>query len=275
MQIHWFSIINSILSVLLLTAILITIFMRALRRDFARYTTDDPAADDDESGWKYIHGDVFRFPEHRSLFCAFVGTGTQLLFLSVCIFVLALAGVFYPYNRGLLYTAQIVIYAMTTGVSGYVSAGLFRQMGGERWVRNIGLTVVIFAGPFFMAFCVLNTVAIGYRCARSPLRRLSPPSRIPVLTHPSDAAAAVVGAGCPRTRVDATARLRGGIMRNAIHPCTHACGFRRPVCMHVRLRFVLRGRFDGVPAFPRAGARGCLRCIRLHPGAGRRRASEP
>ncbi len=34
--------------------------------------------DDEESGWKYIHGDVFRFPPGKSVFCAFVGTGTQV-----------------------------------------------------------------------------------------------------------------------------------------------------------------------------------------------------
>jgi hypothetical protein len=74
------------------------------------------------------------------------------------------AGVFYPYNRGLLYTAQIVLYAMTAGISGYTSAYMFRQMGGDRWARHLLLTCVIFAGPFFLMFCVLNTVAISYRC---------------------------------------------------------------------------------------------------------------
>lgn len=34
--------------------------------------------DEEESGWKYVHGDVFRFPPHKNLFCAFVGTGTQV-----------------------------------------------------------------------------------------------------------------------------------------------------------------------------------------------------
>ena len=51
--------------------------------------------EEEESGWKYIHGDVFRFPSNRSLFCAFVGTGTQLLVLSFCIFALSLLGTFY------------------------------------------------------------------------------------------------------------------------------------------------------------------------------------
>ena len=30
------------------------------------------------AGWKYIHGDVFRFPPYLNLFCAVVGTGTQV-----------------------------------------------------------------------------------------------------------------------------------------------------------------------------------------------------
>lgn len=79
------------------------------------------------------------------------------------------AGVFYPYNRGLLYTAQIVLYAMTAGIGGYTSAHLFRQMGGDRWARHLLLTCVIFAGPFFLMFCVLNTVAITYRCSAALL----------------------------------------------------------------------------------------------------------
>ena len=35
--------------------------------------------EDKEVGWKYIHGDVFRYPPQMSLFCAVLGTGTQLL----------------------------------------------------------------------------------------------------------------------------------------------------------------------------------------------------
>ena len=42
---------------------------------------------------------MFRFPPQRNLFCAFVGTGTQLLGLAVAIFGLACMNLFYPYNR--------------------------------------------------------------------------------------------------------------------------------------------------------------------------------
>ena len=32
----------------------------------------------EESGWKNIHGEVFRFPPSKNLFCAFVGSGFQV-----------------------------------------------------------------------------------------------------------------------------------------------------------------------------------------------------
>ncbi len=66
------------------------------------------AEEAEETGWKYIHGDVFRPPRHLSLFCACVGTGTQMLAMAACICALALAGVFFPYNRGALLTACVV-----------------------------------------------------------------------------------------------------------------------------------------------------------------------
>lgn len=163
LEIHWFSIINSIVTVLLLTGFLATILMRVLKADFVKYSRDDPGLDEEESGWKYVHGDVFRFPPNKNLFCAFVGTGTQIFYLSLFIFALALVGVFYPYNRGALYTALIALYAPTASIAGYVAASYYRQMEGELWVRNILLTCFVYCGPFFAVFSVLNTVAIAYR----------------------------------------------------------------------------------------------------------------
>lgn len=47
-----------------------------------RYAHDDEAVEDqEETGWKYIHGDVFRFPQNKSLFAACLGSGTQLFAL--------------------------------------------------------------------------------------------------------------------------------------------------------------------------------------------------
>ena len=65
-------------------------------------------AEEEETGWKYIHGDVFRFPPQKSLFSACVGTGTQILVMAMAIFMLSLIGLFYPYNRGSLLSACVV-----------------------------------------------------------------------------------------------------------------------------------------------------------------------
>lgn len=87
----------------------------------------------------------------------------QLFTLAIFIFILSCVGVFYPYNRGGLFTALIVLYALTASISGYMAASYYTQMEGTEWVRNILLTCVTFCGPLFLMFCFNNTVAIVYR----------------------------------------------------------------------------------------------------------------
>ncbi|XP_065013194.1 transmembrane 9 superfamily member 2-like [Musa acuminata AAA Group] len=163
LEIHWFSIINSCVTVLLLTGFLATILMRVLKNDFVKYADDEESAEDqEETGWKYIHGDVFRFPKNKSLLAASLGSGTQLFALTIFIFVLALVGVFYPYNRGALFTALVVIYALTSGIAGFTATSFYFQLEGTNWVRNLLLTGCLFCGPLFLTFCFLNTVAVVY-----------------------------------------------------------------------------------------------------------------
>lgn len=54
----------------------------------------------------------------------------QIFCLSLCIFALALVGVFYPYNRGALFTALIVLYALTACIAGYVATSYYMQVRG-------------------------------------------------------------------------------------------------------------------------------------------------
>ncbi|XP_010037000.2 transmembrane 9 superfamily member 2 [Eucalyptus grandis] len=163
LEIHLFSNVNSCGTVLLLTGILATILWRALKKDFVKYAHDEESAEDEEkTGWKYIHGDVFRFPKYKSLFAAAVGSGTQLFTLTVFIFILASIGVFYPYNRGMLFTALVVIYALTSGIAGYTATSLYCQLEGTNWVRNLVLTGCLFCGPLFLTFCFLNSVGVVY-----------------------------------------------------------------------------------------------------------------
>jgi len=61
-----------------------------------------------------------------------------------------------------MYVAAIVLYALTSAVSGFASARTYKQLNGERWAWNIVLTATLFAGPMFLAFSYVNSVAIVY-----------------------------------------------------------------------------------------------------------------
>merc|ERR1719353_2775435 len=52
-QIHWFSIVNSLMIVLFLSGMVAMIMMRTLHRDFNRYNATEAAEDvEEETGWK-------------------------------------------------------------------------------------------------------------------------------------------------------------------------------------------------------------------------------
>jgi len=106
-----------------------------------------------------VHGDVFRFPRYVMLFSSSVGTGAQILVLTVAVLLLAIFGSFYPGNRGSVYTAFVVLYMFTAFIAGYVSTRLYIQLGGEKWASNAVLTSCLFAVPFFVTFSVINSVA--------------------------------------------------------------------------------------------------------------------
>lgn len=165
-EIHWLSIINSLVLVLLLTAFLSIILMRVLKNDFTRYMSVDEEADlaEEESGWKLIHGDVFRPPPNVSLFCALIGTGAHLFTTTCFLLLLALAGSFHPTRRGAVVSTSLILFALTAGVGGCVSSRLYRQLtgpGGSGWVWNLVLQILLFPTVALLVFSVLNSIAIA------------------------------------------------------------------------------------------------------------------
>ncbi|XP_048374239.1 transmembrane 9 superfamily member 1 [Sphaerodactylus townsendi] len=166
LEIHWLSIINSMVLVFLLVGFVVVILMRVLKNDLARYNLDEEASssssgddfDQGDNGWKIIHTDVFRFPPCRSLLCAVLGVGSQFLALGTGIIVMALLGMFNVHRHGAINSAAILLYALTCCISGYVSSNFYRQIGGELWVWNILLTTSLFSAPFFLTWSVVNSV---------------------------------------------------------------------------------------------------------------------
>ncbi|KAI3448330.1 hypothetical protein Pfo_004995 [Paulownia fortunei] len=166
-QIHWFSIFNSFMMVMFLTGLVSMILMRTLRNDYAKYAREDDDLEtlerdvSEESGWKLVHGDVFRTPLSLVLLSALVGTGAQLALLVLLVILFAIVGMLYI-GRGAIVTTFIICYAFTSFISGYVSGGMYSRHGGKNWIKSMILTASLFPFLCFGIGFILNTIAIFY-----------------------------------------------------------------------------------------------------------------
>ncbi|KAK4271183.1 hypothetical protein QN277_019913 [Acacia crassicarpa] len=166
-QIHWFSIFNSFMMVIFLTGLVSMILMRTLRNDYAKYAREDDDLEtlerdvNEESGWKLVHGDVFRPPRNLVLLSAVVGTGAQLAVLVLLVILFAIVGMLYV-GRGSIVTAFIVCYALTSFISGYVNGGMYSRNGGKSWIKSMILAASLFPFMCFGIGFILNTIAIFY-----------------------------------------------------------------------------------------------------------------
>ncbi|KAH8260239.1 hypothetical protein KR026_007135, partial [Drosophila bipectinata] len=156
-QIHWFSIINSLVVVFFLSGILTMIMIRTLRRDIARYNTDDNIEDTlEETGWKLVHGDVFRPPKNTRFFSAIIGSGIQIFFMSLITIFFAMLGMLSPSSRGALMTSGIFMYVFMGTIAGYYAARLYKTMKGREWKRAAFLTATLYPGIVFGTGFILN-----------------------------------------------------------------------------------------------------------------------
>ncbi|KAG5892132.1 hypothetical protein JTB14_032354 [Gonioctena quinquepunctata] len=166
-QIHWFSIINSIVVIFFLAGILTMIMVRTLRRDIAKYNADESYDETiEESGWKLVHGDVFRPPRNSRLFAALVGSGIQIFLMSLITIFFAMLGMLSPASRGALTTAAITFYMIHGAVAGYLSARLYKTMKGREWKRAAFLTAVLYPAVvgltcFFLNFFIWGKASSG------------------------------------------------------------------------------------------------------------------
>ena len=169
-KIHWFSLVNSAIIVIFLCGMVAAVLMRTLKKDIARYNRlesfnlDDLSATNGEaedgvqedSGWKLVHGDVFRTPRNPLLLSVFLGNGSQLFVMAGTTLVFALLGFLSPSNRGSLSEAMVLLYTIFGSIGGYVSARVYKNFGGESWKMNIILTPVLIPGIVFATFFLLN-----------------------------------------------------------------------------------------------------------------------
>ncbi|KAK4031832.1 hypothetical protein C8A01DRAFT_41726 [Parachaetomium inaequale] len=169
-KIHWFSLINSAVIVVFLVLTVMSILVRALKKDIARYNRLDQLNLEDlsgtsalmedgvqeDSGWKLVHGDVFRTPSHPLLLSVFLGNGAQLFVMAGFTIAFALLGFLSPSNRGSLGTIMILMYTILGFVGGYTSARMYKSLQGDKWKLCIVLTPLLVPGIVFSTFFLLD-----------------------------------------------------------------------------------------------------------------------
>ena len=126
------------------------IMMRTLYRDLQRYnripTDEEKAEEQEESGWKLVHADVFRAPPASMLFSVMVGTGVQCFGSAMGILTFSALGFLSPANRGSLLTALVVVFVIMGMVGGYHAARMYKTFKGTAWQCVTLLTAFGFPG---------------------------------------------------------------------------------------------------------------------------------
>lgn len=158
-RIHWLSLIESFAIVIFLIVMVSAVLVRTLRKDIHRYNSLDLDSEDiqEDSGWKLLHGDVFRPPSKPMLLSIMLGNGVQLFMMVGTTILFALLGFLSPSNRGSLATAILLLYSLYGFAGGFTSAILYKSFGkSERYKTLLGLTPTFVPGIVFGTLVLLN-----------------------------------------------------------------------------------------------------------------------
>lgn len=206
-NIHWFSIFNSFMMVLFLSGLVALILVRTLKKDYAKYGMVEPEDEEvgderagfeddngkiedplmkgaggmpnEDSGWKQVHGDVFRAPHLLPVVAALLGTGSQLIVLTLGVILFAVAGPLHGQvheDRGEVQHAALICYCFSSIVAGYVSGSYFKlynstknvgrgksvSSSGSKWQLTMFLTVMLLPIVSVSILSILNGIAFAY-----------------------------------------------------------------------------------------------------------------
>jgi len=150
--------------VLFLTGMIAMIVLRALYRDIAKYNEENVEDAAEETGWKLVHGDVFRPPKGffgPMFLSVFVGSGTQIIAMTISVMLFAVLGFLSPANRGGLLTALLLLFVFCGSVGGYYAARIYKMFYGKAWKRNTMLTAVVYPGAVALTAFIVNFFVWG------------------------------------------------------------------------------------------------------------------
>ncbi|ORY93753.1 hypothetical protein BCR43DRAFT_495268 [Syncephalastrum racemosum] len=154
---HFYAIINSLVSVLLLVGVVSIIMLKTLRKDTSNHFDDHDfkSYDDFEDvvGWRLIHRDVFRRPIYGGLLAPIVGTGVQTLFTAAITLGALFFGYCHPAQPGAIVFWAVRSYVLSAGLAGFWSARIYKVFRGRSWLLNATLTSILVPG--FLTACLM------------------------------------------------------------------------------------------------------------------------
>uniref|UniRef100_A0A0G4G227 Transmembrane 9 superfamily member n=1 Tax=Chromera velia CCMP2878 TaxID=1169474 RepID=A0A0G4G227_9ALVE len=162
-RVHWFSIVNSLVVCGALCFATALVLSRTLRRDFQRQDVSEAEELEcmdraDESGWKQVHGDVFRRPDHLMSFATLYSAGAEVISVLVVVLILAPIHAFHT-KRGVAIDAVIGSYIVARGVGGFAGGRLFKKYGGSAWKRSMLRNQLFLPTVAFFAWFAVHWVA--------------------------------------------------------------------------------------------------------------------
>jgi len=98
--------------------------------------SSDEESIEDVTGWKLLHGDVFRPPPYAGFLAPLIGSGMQLVFMSTALLLLSCVGILNPSFRGGFVSVGMGLFIFAGVFSGYFSARVYKTFGGVNWRRN-------------------------------------------------------------------------------------------------------------------------------------------
>ncbi|CAN0369607.1 unnamed protein product, partial [Discosporangium mesarthrocarpum] len=88
-----------------------------------------------------------------------VGTGCQLVSMTVIWLVFAVLGALSPSRRGSINVSYILLFVCTGSIAGYFSSRhgwMYKMFRGSQWRRNTIMTAILFPGVVFSVFLIIN-----------------------------------------------------------------------------------------------------------------------
>ena len=162
-RVHWFSIVNSILVVLVMAIVCAMILIRTVRRDLSQYEelimeSAAPSEIREEAGWKLVSGDIFRTPRNPVGLAVRIGSGVQIIMTTLVTVFFAMIGFLSPASRGSLVTALLVLYLLLASTAGFASVWLSGIMMRtyDGWKGLCWRVSTYFPGIVFLVFTTVN-----------------------------------------------------------------------------------------------------------------------